>query len=97
MQLPKDRTEGPHSYGDSVGDGDGGVAIASGAKEGLGKEEESAGPAGMLNLTSLQLGFSARWQKICQCPGFPCHVSRGALHTLPCNENIFYMATVVSF
>lgn len=65
MHLPKDRTEGPHGYGDRHGYGDGGVEIASGAREGFGKEEEAAGPAGMLNLTSLQLGISSRWQQIC--------------------------------
>jgi hypothetical protein len=77
------------------GDGDGGVAkIASGAKEGFGKQEEAAGPAGMLNLTTLQLGFSSRWQPICQHPGFPCHVSRCALHTLPLNVTISTCAAV---
>jgi hypothetical protein len=70
------------------GDGDGGVAIASGAKEGFGKQEEAAGPAGMLNLTTLQLAFPPGGSQSASTLASPCHVSRCALHTLPLNVTI---------
>lgn len=80
------------------GDGDGGVAkIASGAKEGFGKQEEAAGPAGMLNLTTLQLGFSSRWQPICQHPGFPVPRQQMCSPHIAIECDNFYMGAAVSF